>query len=251
MLGRSVRVLVPADGDRAADDIARRVHAGEQIGHFETRRLRKDGTLVDVSVTNSPIRAEDGTVIGVSKIARDIGERLATERRLAHEATHDSLTGLPNRRFLRDTLAEALRAHDHHQSCFGVFYIDLDGFKAVNDAQGHDAGDRLLVQTAERLRCVLRPGDFVARIGGDEFVVLAYRVRTDIEALELGSRLTSALRSSVDVGAFAREVSASIGVALYPGHGQTADELLLHADRGLYAAKRAGRDRVVIYAHRH
>jgi diguanylate cyclase (GGDEF)-like protein/PAS domain S-box-containing protein len=245
MLGHSIRRLLPADREEEAAEILRRVIAGERVGPFETRRLRSDGSAVDVSLSNSPIRAEDGRIIGISKIARDIGERLEAERRIAHEAAHDSLTGLSNRRALREALAEAVRrAHAHH-AAFAVLYVDLDGFKDVNDTLGHEAGDQLLVEAARRFREVLRPGDVVARIGGDEFVVLADRVRSADEAVELGTRLTAVLRMPVQGSV--RTVSGSIGVAMYPSHGHTPDDLLRHADRGLYAAKRQGRDRVVIY----
>lgn len=247
MVGRSIRMLLPPERADEEDVILRKVNAGEHVGPYDTRRVRKDGSLVDVSLTVSPIRDEHGVIVGVSKIARDIGDRLEAERRIAHEAGHDGLTGLANRRQLNARLDAVLQqAQRQSNPLFAVLYIDLDGFKRVNDSLGHVAGDRLLMAVAGRLQAALRAEDFVARLGGDEFVVLADRLSSAQDAFELGARLVAVLRSAVVIDDTACQVSGSVGVALYPAHGRSCDELLRHADHALYRAKREGRDRVVV-----
>jgi len=247
MVGRSIRVLLPPDRADEEDVILRKVNAGEHVGPYDTRRVRKDGAMVDVSLTVSPIRDEQGAIVGVSKIARDICDRLEAERRIAHEAGHDGLTGLANRRQLNARLDAVLQqAQREPHPLFAVLYVDLDGFKRVNDSLGHAAGDQLLVAVAGRLQAALRSDDFIARIGGDEFVVLANRLPSAQDALDLGNRLVSVLRPAVLIEGQACQVSGSVGVALYPAHGRSCDELLRRADHALYRAKREGRDRVAV-----
>ncbi|HTU68265.1 MAG TPA: EAL domain-containing protein [Steroidobacteraceae bacterium] len=171
----------------------------------------------------------------------------AANRQLRHLATHDSLTGLPNRVLLDDRLAQAI-AHakrDEHQ--FAVLMLDLDRFKMVNDSLGHGAGDELLNETAQRLRGVVRKVDTVARVGGDEFVLVLSPMSTREDATTVARKVIDAMRAQVRVGGVDLHVSTSVGIAMYPDDGTTADSLLAHADSAMYCAKNRGRNLVQHY----
>ena len=171
-------------------------------------------------------------------------ERSRHHRQLEHLAGHDPLTGLPNRYRFHAELAAALAAATARDERFALLYLDLDGFKAANDTCGHEGGDRLLLDVAHRLRAVLRQGDAVARLGGDEFVVLLRGCRDADAALAIGDKLRQAIARPYRLGEHRFDIGASIGVAVYPGDGDTAAALLRHGDRAMYAAKRAGGDRL-------
>ncbi|HEX8101770.1 MAG TPA: diguanylate cyclase, partial [Solirubrobacteraceae bacterium] len=158
---------------------------------------------------------------------------------LAHRALHDPLTGLPNRVLFRDRLEIALARTRRLPSSVGVFYIDLDGFKPVNDSLGHEAGDELLVELAARLRTVLRPADTVARLGGDEFAVLSDAIDGPVAAADIAERVIAAISQPFDVARGRAHVTGSVGIAL-AGQPSDPEALLRAADQSMYAAKGAG-----------
>ncbi len=171
---------------------------------------------------------------------------LANSLTLANEeltqlALHDTLTGLPNRILLADRISQAMAKVAEQDGCFSLMFIDLDGFKPVNDAFGHHLGDRLLREVALRLRDQLRSQDTLARIGGDEFVLLV-RLSEPDDAPQVAARQVSLLSKSFRVDEHDLQISASVGIALYPGNGQTAEELLMNADAAMYHAKGAGKN---------
>ena len=171
---------------------------------------------------------------------------LANSLTLANEeltklALHDTLTGLPNRILLADRISQAMAKVAEQGGCFSLMFIDLDGFKPVNDAFGHHLGDRLLREVALRLRDQLRSQDTLARIGGDEFVLLV-RLSEPDDAPQVAARQVSLLSKSFRVDEHDLQISASVGIALYPGNGQTAEELLMNADAAMYHAKGAGKN---------
>lgn len=165
---------------------------------------------------------------------------LANEE-LTQLALHDTLTGLPNRILLADRISQAMAKVAEQGGCFSLMFIDLDGFKPVNDAFGHHVGDRLLREVALRLREQLRSQDTLARIGGDEFVLLVRLTGPD-DAPQVATRQVSLLAKSFRVDEHDLQISASIGIALYPGNGQTAEELLMNADAAMYHAKGGGKN---------
>jgi len=187
----------------------------------------------------------DSSVVRVTKQfdteRRRLQHELAKEQeRLAHQAFHDSLTGLPNRRLFFDRLTHALDIASRRPSRTALLFLDVDRFKAVNDAFGHSVGDALLVSVAERLRNAVRESDTVARLGGDEFVVLCEDVRDPPrEAVELARRITRALAAPFSIQSHALEVSASVGIAVTTDGGDP-DTFLMRADHAMYVAKRRG-----------
>ncbi|MFK3789384.1 MULTISPECIES: putative bifunctional diguanylate cyclase/phosphodiesterase [Pseudomonas] len=162
-------------------------------------------------------------------------------KELTQLALHDTLTGLPNRILLADRIDQAMHRVTAHGGCFALMFIDLDGFKPVNDAFGHHMGDQLLREVAQRLREDLRSEDTLARIGGDEFVLLVQLAEPD-DALRLASRQVGLVSRSFKVAEHELQISASIGIAVYPGNGQSAQELLMNADAAMYHAKGTGKN---------
>ncbi len=173
-------------------------------------------------------------------IISDIAERLGREQRLRHEATHDVLTGLPNRTLLDDRLDMALHAAERNDSRAACIYLDLDGFKPVNDRHGHAAGDKLLQQVAERLSAELRDSDTLARIGGDEFVVVASEVMDQGAVEAIVDKLVASLLQPFVFDELHLTLGVSAGVSLFPDHGRDPARLMDQADEAMYQAKGAG-----------
>jgi diguanylate cyclase (GGDEF)-like protein len=210
---------------------------------FEFARAMPDGMTRYFSLSGEPRLAADGTFLGYRGVGRDVTESALTRERIASLAYRDPLTGLANRTSLGPALEQAVeRARRRAVRLAGVF-IDLDGFKQVNDLYGHDAGDRFLIEIARRLRAAVRASDVVARLGGDEFFVLLEEV-LDEAAVESVIRklLGEALRPYELPGGGQARLSASIGVSLFPDHALDAASLVKYADTAMYAAKQAGKN---------
>ena len=176
----------------------------------EKPHLHRDGYTVWNSVNVSLIRASDGAPAYTLALFEDVTDRHQLEEQMRHQALHDPLTGLPNRAQFFDRLTEAF---EDPRSRVGVCYVDLDGFKAVNDTLGHDVGDKLLVEVADRLRsCLRRPGQLVARMGGDEFIILVPQPDGIDEVTQLADAVLHALASPIDIDGHPLTVSASVGV---------------------------------------
>lgn len=210
------------------------------------RETFPDRADVWVSTTKMPLRADDNEIIGTFGISRDITAQVHLERELTHQALHDALTGLANRLALLDRLRQAIRTLGRQRGRVAVFFIDLDGFKGVNDALGHDKGDQALVDTAARLRAIARPSDTVARIGGDEFVVLLPSLPEGAHVEAIAARIVAGIAQPHHPGSSRPTVTASVGVASTRDPRYDADLLLQEADAAMYQAKRQGRDRFCI-----
>ena len=181
-------------------------------------------------------------------VGRDISGQQATEERLRHMATHDTLTGLPNRSLLSDRIHMAMATSRRTGKGFSVVALDLDGFKKVNDALGHPVGDALLRVAGERLNTTLRDVDTLARVGGDEFVAVLPGAVDEAEIQLIARRMISAAQLPIELQGHLLYVSTSIGAAIYPDHGDSEVKLLAHADTAMYRAKETGKARCVIYS---
>jgi diguanylate cyclase (GGDEF)-like protein/PAS domain S-box-containing protein len=187
---------------------------------------------------------EDNEVVLISTIAHDITELKETQHRLHHEATHDPLTGLPNRALFYEVAGQAFGRAARHHATTAVMFLDLDGFKDVNDSLGHGAGDQLLVEVAQRLRLAVRVGDLVARMGGDEFCILCEHVRDVSEVALLGQRLIESVSIPLELEGREVRIGASIGIALDNVGRESIESVVQDADFALYRAKHDGRGRV-------
>ena len=184
---------------------------------------------------------------GLAVTLWDISANKAHERQLARLASEDALTGLPNRHWLKTWLPQALSETATQQRMLALLFVDLDNFKTVNDSLGHTAGDELLRAVALRLRNVMRPGDQVGRLGGDEFTVILHPISGAQEAGAVAARITEALRQPFDLSRGKNAISTSIGISLYPLDGSDAESLIKHADLAMYQAKAQGKDRHCFY----
>ncbi len=231
------------------DDLGRHfieIRAGRQGAvSLEQRWVAADGTDLWVQFNMSP-RASDRDHYVVAQV-EDITARKYAEERLTHQALHDGLTGLPNRLLLMDRMTHALAAAHRSRRGVGVLYLDLDGFKAINDSAGHAAGDQALRQVADRLRHSLRPGDTVARLGGDEFVAVCPDIDTVDTVVAIAQRVARELRRPIGLAAQDFVVGASIGISLSTDDS-TPEQLLHDADRAMYGAKNEGKDRIRVGA---
>ncbi len=202
---------------------------------------RKSGEAYLQRTTINLVPARYNQPASYVAVFSDITEFWRNDERIAHLAYHDPLTDLPNRALLQDRLSHALKVAIRQREPLGVLFIDLDGFKAVNDQLGHHVGDELLQEVAIRLRAVVRNSDTVARYGGDEFVVLMENLENTDECATLAAKLNMSLTWEGRAGELPVRIGASVGIAVYPQDGADAATLLKHADAALYVAKAAGK----------
>jgi diguanylate cyclase (GGDEF)-like protein/PAS domain S-box-containing protein len=207
-------------------------------GAHETMGKRKNGSLFPLEFVVSSMHV--GTRHLFIATMRDISERKAQTDALEYQALHDALTGLPNRSLFGDRLRQALLSARRNQRMFGVLLLDLDRFKDINDALGHDRGDSLLQEVTARLRGVLRATDTIARLGGDEFAVLTIDAKHPDDVVSTARKILASLDGPFAIGDQMVETGASIGIALYPVHGDDPGTLLRRADVAMYVAKRSG-----------
>jgi diguanylate cyclase (GGDEF)-like protein/PAS domain S-box-containing protein len=215
-------------------------------GTVEARVRHRDGSWRHFEGVVTDLR-DDPAVGGFVCTAHDVSERKAVEQRLAHDATHDPLTGLPNRVLLLDRLEHALALAARDNSHVAVIFLDLDRFKLVNDSLGHAMGDRLIVEVAQRLRKAARRADTVARFGGDEFVIVCESVPDADEAVRIAGRLVEGIDQTVMLGDQETVVGVSVGIALSVGPETTSDDLMRDADAAMYRAKEKGRGRIEVF----
>jgi diguanylate cyclase (GGDEF)-like protein/PAS domain S-box-containing protein len=259
---RAINLIGPGEaltGRLLSDLVAQedRLDVGIAVTHaLESRQTSRASARVDTHVAvlwfewqMTPYYSSERGVSELMVVGRDISGQQATEERLRHMATYDALTGLPNRSLLADRLRMAIAQARRTGLGFSVAALDLDGFKKVNDALGHTVGDALLRVAGERLRDTLRDADTLARVGGDEFIVVLPGVVDEAEIRTVARRMISTMQLPFEIQGNALYVSTSIGVAIYPTHGDSDVKLLAHADTAMYRAKETGKSRCVIYNH--
>jgi diguanylate cyclase (GGDEF)-like protein/PAS domain S-box-containing protein len=221
------------------------VQTGNWCGEVWNRR--KDGSVYAELLTISAVRDPGGQTGHYVGIFADITPQKEHQRELEHIAHYDALTGIPNRVLLADRMNQAIAQTRRAEKLMAVCFLDLDGFKPINDRHGHAMGDRLLVEMAQRMRACLRGGDTVARIGGDEFVLLLLGLDRNEEAYAALDRILAAIASPLIVANEVTSISASLGVTLFPQDEADADTLLRHADQAMYQAKQAGKNRYHLF----
>ena len=209
---------------------------------FTYRIRRKDGESMWLESTTRAMTGPEGEALEIVWVSRDVSERRHAEEQIEYQAYHDALTGLPNRLLFRDRLTVALAHARRHETSLAVMFLDLDRFKNVNDTLGHTLGDELLRIVADRLRHVLREGDTIARMGGDEFTILLSDLRSAEDAAKIAQKLLDAVAEPMPIEGHELFVTTSIGISLYPDDGDSADSLLKNADNAMYRAKETGRN---------
>lgn len=207
----------------------------------------KNGQLYAALLTASAVRNASGETENHVCMFTDITHLKEQQQRLEYAAQHDPLTGLPNRMLLSDRLQQAMVRCQRQGTGLGVVYLDLDGFKDINDRYGHDMGDQLLVCVAQRLKAALREGDSLVRMGGDEFVAVLVDLQRPEDGAPVLERLLLAAAEPVEVDGCVLQVSSSIGISYFPQDNADADHLLRHADAAMYRAKQAGKNRYCVY----
>ena len=181
-------------------------------------------------------------------VSREISERKMYEEKLTYKAYHDTLTGLPNRRMFKERLKQSIKEAEKYNRNMAVMYMDMDKFKNINDTFGHDVGDELLKQFAQRVKECIRESDIFARQGGDEFTILLSEIQNEQEAILIANRIFSSLQEPWNIGKHVFNTTSSIGIAFYPKDGRTRHELVKSADTALYEAKESGRNNYKTYS---
>lgn len=245
IIGRNVSLLMPPPHrDRHDEYISRYLQTGQAYAIGRTRELqglRKNGTTFPMELAVSEVKLGDTHLF--TGMLRDISEQKLAQQRIVQLAHYDMLTHLPNRSLFYDRLGQAILMAKRHQRGIALLYMDLDGFKKVNDTLGHHVGDLLLVKAAERLRLCVRESDTLARLGGDEFTLILNDINERKDVAMVSKKIIESIAVPFDLEGHAVRIGVSIGIAIYPDDaGVVEGELLIVADKAMYAAKAAGKN---------
>lgn len=251
LLGQSIRVFFPNEqAFQHCLDLARpELEAGE-IFHLELPLLAYDGRQFWASVHGKAMDPDHIRKGGTLWIFEDITARREGEEKIRHMAQHDALTGLANRALLYDLLGQLLSMAHRQKKWMAVLFLDLDNFKPVNDRYGHEAGDAVLREIAQRLKTCVRETDAVGRVGGDEFIVLLFDIHDNLDVARIADTIVKQLSMPVHIHGHEVHLSTSIGISLYPKDGENADALINKADVAMYTAKDGGKNRYCFFENR-
>jgi diguanylate cyclase (GGDEF)-like protein/PAS domain S-box-containing protein len=252
VLGRSLSSwrLVFEDDQAAVESMVRRLAGGpDSQATLLNRNYRKDGSVIWVEWHNSALRDDEGRFVSLLSLAQDVSSRIQAEERLQFMATHDGLTGLPNRLMLTERLGGAIARAQRFGNRVAVMFLDLDHFKDVNDTLGHRVGDELLRNLARRVRATLRQSDLLVRLSGDEFVILLEDLEGDGGPDRVAQKILEDVMRPFPIEGHDVQVSASLGFAVYPEDGHDPDTLLKNADAAMYHAKELGRNSYRAFSH--
>ena len=247
VVGRKCHEVFPGAGCESDQCPLRMIIAGEERVEREVLKSRVDGTPMHCLLTATPYRDADGALIGIIEDFRDITARKEAEEEIRRLAHVDVLTGLPNRALFTDRLERALAQAKRYKRTFALFFLDLDGFKSVNDTHGHEAGDQVLREVGKRLQETIRAADTVSRLGGDEFTILLIQLNTPEEAVIVAERILASLAQPLSFADKIITIGASIGIAVFPRDGEEAAPLLQRADNAMYMAKVSGKNTFRFY----
>ncbi len=243
------RLITDEKTQADAENYTRKVIHGEVV-QYKSVRYRKDRSPVDVEIYGVPVIVGKQQV-GVLVLYRNITELKRAENFLQHIASHDSLTGLPNRMLFFDRLNHAIQKVSRSGGGLAVAFLDLDNFKAVNDTYGHEKGDLILKQVAERLKSGVRTSDTIARMGGDEFTFIFESIDVAQDALHIARKIVSTLADPFELEGDQVVIAASIGISIFPEDGDDPALLLRKADEAMYASKLQGQNNCQLYSIRH
>ena len=236
-IGQPARIVhVPEDVDRITTLVLSSV---EKVGKWngEVRYLHKDGHIGWLESMCVPIIDDNNQMIGALGINRDITARIEETKRLQDLAHYDALTKLPNRTLFFDRLEKTLAISKRKKHAFALLFIDLDRFKSINDKYGHAIGDQVLVEVSKKIQSCICEADTVARIGGDEYIILLTEIASNDEPGIMAKRIIDILTKPIQVKGHTCHIGASIGISLYPEHSSDLDELLVLADKAMYEVK--------------
>jgi len=243
-LRKILHIIDGVSRETAPDPLAMAIRRNEATGlSANSVLIRRDGYESAIEDTATPIHDGKGATIGAVIVFRDVSVARAMSLRMSYLAQHDFLTELPNRMLLNDRLTQAMSAALRHNTSLAVLFVDVDHFKPINDAQGHAIGDALLKSISHRLVACVRTTDTVSRHGGDEFVVLLSEVTRKEDAAVSAEKILTALRIPHRVLETDLQITASVGISVFPDNGTDADTLIRNADTALLHAKESGRDR--------
>lgn len=242
VVGRNPRIL-KGEGhpEQFYRDLWETILSGQEWhGQFHNRN--KDGSLVWELASISPVRDDSGVISHFVGVKEDITELKSLQLKLGQMAHFDELTALPNRALFMDRLEQIMVHAKRYRGRFALLFVDLDGFKEVNDHLGHQAGDQLLQAAAHRFNSCVRGSDTVARVGGDEFIILLNDIGSQEEPGLVSRKLLANFQEPFSIGAATCKIGISIGISVYPDHGDEAQRLILAADLAMYEAKRGGKN---------
>ena len=221
---------------------------GKPTRNFPYEFISTDGTVTSAEFSFFPKRDKEGKICGFKGVGHDITERKRAEEKIQYMATHDALTGLPNRVMLNQLLNHAIQSAKRYTRQFAVLFIDLDRFKIINDTMGHEAGDQLLQEVAARFKQTLRAVDVAARLGGDEFVILIEEVNDSRNAATVAHKILNSVIKPITIMGQECRVTASIGISIYPNDAEDEQSLMKNADMAMYLAKEEGKNNYQFYS---
>lgn len=248
IIGHTVDILIPEDRRDEELKLTTGVRDGEPTRHYRSVRRRKNGSLVYVSLSVSPIYDQHLKISGVSIIARDISKEIEQEETIKRQVNYDHLTGLMSRIGFTDTAQERIEIAKLKNTQLAILFIDLDNFKLYNDSYGHEFGDHLLITIASALKTTVRRSDDVGRLGGDEFVICLPDAQNEAAVKHIAAKVVDAVSGITEIDDTRVTITASVGVSMFPSDGDDLTTLLQCADHAMYGAKNKGKNQVRFFS---